>query len=878
MSESLSFSANPLLQSPGGIYSQSSNFLDVVQSAVDPRTGQFNLAITLPTLLGNNLSGPILGLTLSFSALMSNRTNGYGLGWSLLLSQVVLNQDSAFLTLSTGENFAIDLQASDMSIGGQLVFADHKLKSFKVTRLSNESFRIDSKSGVVEILTKVAAGGSYVVHEVRSTEGRRLYLEWVSFNGVEMLQRVRDESRILFEVQKGSGRVYLVMNPESASPFKLELWLLNDVLRNVKFPEVDSLFSFSYQPVEVGADLTLLFPTDVTGPLGAHDSITWSVNSNGHQLPSGAPIKYLPRVTLWLQRTGDPAADLLHRYQWVNTRNHFGFGSGGAFRWESGRDNLYQVNVEYDYSVIETLVDTSDGDLVTIKRVWNRFHLPTLEASITGQCEVLRNTTYHVDPDLGWDDQPPYCQLPYLLSTTYRRLSEERTEDTEYRYDDYGNILYTRFPNGLVEVSEYHPASGSSDCPKDSLDMVRFLSKKTVIPAPSEHPSPTLHTTYRYEELPSLVAQEAPFTVVVEEQAWNEHDNQLLETTIQTYVRTMDARNTHYGRLETAITTINGFSAVTRYTYTQEPDRLRTRVTIEGHDFDKANPVSQSVSEDSRSLLTGLTAEETSAAGANTAYEYDALGRIIRTVLAKGSRYEASQSCAYHLDDAFTRGHSPKGVDSSVAFEETDASGRHRRCWLDGRARIVSIELEDLDNAPATFREISRTTYDSLGRASTHTSAEWDGAGNKIFELTTQTRFDDWGNATAVTSPTAVVNRNVADPVLMRSEQWQESASGTRTAKHVVYSNVAGSPIQQELYDNKDALVRTVLLTRDGLDRMVEQRVSPVGLPDVVTLYRYDNASRVIEQVLPDATRVNWTYAAHSDGEHPESVHLVKAP
>jgi YD repeat-containing protein len=105
-------------------------------------------------------------------------------------------------------------------------------------------------------------------------------------------------------------------------------------------------------------------------------------------------------------------------------------------------------------------------------------------------------------------------------------------------------------------------------------------------------------------------------------------------------------------------------------------------VIIEGHDFNTASPVSQSISEDSQSLLTGLTIEKVSAAGVITVYEYDALGRIIKTMIAKGSPYSATRLCAYHIDDEFIKRYRPEGSALSVLIEETDASGRRRRSTM----------------------------------------------------------------------------------------------------------------------------------------------------------------------------------------------------
>ena len=254
-------------------------------------------------------------------------------------------------------------------------------------------------------------------------------------------------------------------------------------------------------------------------------------------------------------------------------------------------------------------------------------------------------------------------------------------------------------------------------------------------------------------------------------------EGKLLESTRQTYLQD---EGPDYGRIDTAITTINDLATVTRYVYITEADRLRTEIIVEGYDFTGDNPVSRSISTDSRSSLTGQTIEETSAAGVTTAYQYDLLGRITETVIAKGSGYEATRTCDYHLSDSFTKDNRPKMLASSVALEETDASGQRRRSWLDGKGRTVSVELEDLVNGTeGTFRELSRTTFDPFGRVEiANTVLEWLADGTKAFELTTITGYDDWGNANTVISPTGVTSHTWHDPIAMRTEQWQETASG----------------------------------------------------------------------------------------------------
>ena len=86
------------------IHSNATNFQSFLQSGVDPRTGQYTLAIKLPTLAGNDLIGPQLPLQLAFSPL-NDQDSGFGKGWSLGLTQYV--PGSHMLTLHSGETFKV---------------------------------------------------------------------------------------------------------------------------------------------------------------------------------------------------------------------------------------------------------------------------------------------------------------------------------------------------------------------------------------------------------------------------------------------------------------------------------------------------------------------------------------------------------------------------------------------------------------------------------------------------------------------------------------------------------------------------------------------------------------------------------------------------
>lgn len=904
--------SQPTAATAGGIYSQANNFLSVVQSAVDPRTGQFNLAISLPSLLANNLSGPSLAVTWGFSSLSSQRDQGYGLGWSILLSMLVNDGNVPSLRLTSGEQFAIDAEKSNWGVGGELVFSDQKLKVLKVTVLSGERFRVEHKSGEVEILKRAGKTGRYLLDELRSPEGRRLTLDWLSTQDSDMLREIKDETRTLMRVEVARHEFVVYLTLDDLKETSVRFSLFDDVLESVYLQGIDKPFRFSYESRPVGHGQQLIFPISITGPLGAEDTIDWS--QSGHELSEGAPYQWLPRVTGWSHRSGGADSTLYRTYEWLGNSNFLGFGSSVGFNWEDGRDNLYQVNRDYEYSVTEKQQDRTGRVLSTITRTWNRFHLQTLETTITGDCEVKVETTYGIDPDESWDNQKPSCQLPHDVKTTWinGKTKAERSQQVTYEYDDYGNILHTRYPTGVEERSEYYPVAGEpGKCPRDASGMVRRLKKKTVTPSSLEKinqlvadqadhgkdaqlkaiieqrgvhgGAPTLSTNYVYVDLPSLIAGEPPFSLVTVEELWD--DTNLLEKTSQDYE--LDAKSPHYGRQTTASTTVGGKTTVTQFDYELLAARLRTSVTIKGFE---ANELNSSCTQDERSLITGLTALELSPAGVKTQYEYDELGRVVHTKVAPDTDFKAERTCNYHLQDSFVEDNAPTiiGADPSkpsVGLEERDATKQRKRSWLDGRGRVVLVQMEDIDNPPenpadpAKFFDVAASVYDALGREKEKTTWDWcAGQTEPLLKLTITTDYDDWGSVKKQVGPTGVISHSLHDPIALRTEQWQESPTGKLSSKQVTFSNVAGSPLREELYDDNGRLVRTTHYTRDGLDRVIEQCVEPTVGAQIKTVFEYDAYSRIVRRTLPDGTAVVWKYLAHSDGDHPESITVEPAP
>ncbi|KPX08016.1 hypothetical protein [Pseudomonas savastanoi] len=127
------------------VHSNAFNFMSCLKSGVDPRTGLYNISISMPELQSNDLRGPGFRLDLSYSQL-NTLDSGYGKGWNLQVSQY--NPATQILSLSTGETFRVDGTGSN----GLRTMSEKKIDTFHFYKRDDTSYRVVHKSGLVEIL------------------------------------------------------------------------------------------------------------------------------------------------------------------------------------------------------------------------------------------------------------------------------------------------------------------------------------------------------------------------------------------------------------------------------------------------------------------------------------------------------------------------------------------------------------------------------------------------------------------------------------------------------------------------------------------------------------------------------------------------------
>ena len=165
------------------VSSNAFNFLNFIQSQVDPRTGQYTCAITLPELKANHLCGPVVPLQLNFNPL-NNSDSGFGIGWNLQLSQY--NPNSRVLSLYTGETFKVNLEETPEGIGKFI--PEKKIDSFHFYILDDKHYRIEHKSGLIEIL-EVGQGGLAMPVQMLSPQGHSVTLQYTPFFTEPLLSR-----------------------------------------------------------------------------------------------------------------------------------------------------------------------------------------------------------------------------------------------------------------------------------------------------------------------------------------------------------------------------------------------------------------------------------------------------------------------------------------------------------------------------------------------------------------------------------------------------------------------------------------------------------------------------------------------------------------
>ena len=862
------------------VHSNAFNFSSYVESGVDPRTGQYTVAIKLPELKGNDLQGPDFELALFYSPL-NTVDSGYGKGWNLQLTQ--LRERNQVVTLSSGESYKVTGESN-----GRLLMREQKLRQFDLYRDppgpgGARRYRVVHRSGLEEVLQVMGGQQAEVALpvELHSPLGHVLYLAYQPWQTEHMrLSTVSDASDQLLGIERQGSLVELLCYPFGGSDggplarYAMTLSGADNRVSRIILPTANqACWTFSYREVR-----GLLCLSEIHTPYGGHESLFYE--DVGHAFPASAGLANLPRVTRHQTAPGfgQPAMEVTYAYPGVSNF----LGGGSSVPWDpDGLDNLYQVAADYSYGSIESwLVDKQPVRVIT--RTFNRFHLLTSQRTVQGD-NVREDITTYAQNGGGFDAQPPSFQLPILelkrwsLMSQPTKLREERVLSS---HDNHGNVLTRLQANGVLETQTWYQAP-EAGYPGDGHGFVRHLKTRTVTPAANgQGAAATLKQYYRYTALTPLGSDlEKPWVLVESEQLLDaDNSDALLEETFYSYHRQTSVPFV-YGRLSSKTLSYPGevdgtflpTSSSYQYSKPAGTGALQTDEGIKGYDGELKYIQLQ------HDLQTGEPLLNRDDNDVEIRYQYDALRRVTRETVAPGTDYEAFRHYRYFLcandnEQAQQWAYDVKQVETHTLF--------------DGLSRVVSEAREDIDSATfaGASRPIYRGRYDELGQLVEETEIDW--LGDQLLELTSRYAYDDWGEQYSVTGPEGVTAVQMTDQVESsvgpvrfewreRAEIVDEEGKPKRLSGTVRTDlNLFEQPIRIERLDPAGQRISLQFNEHDGLGRISKQTLG-TGTGQRIESFVHDPFDRQLEHHLADRNnRVYRTYARHSREDLPVSIRV----
>lgn len=822
---------------------QAGNFVNALETSVDPRTGQFMVNLPLVSIAGNRGLGPELSLSLSYSPLNS-RNYGFGNGFSLGISR--FNNKSNSLELSSGETYRVTPGTDNVN--------NQKLDTFRFmyTNGSDDSdgYTITWKEGVTEFLTD-QGDNNYVLTSLISPLGRTISVEW-SWNGREpMITEIKDETTLLCRFTYDNV-VIMTMWPDTKDEYQTHFYLINDnqldtVTRQVSGNE----FLSWYLGYSLSQDGDILLLTDITYPTGMKDHVEYS-QIEGHMFPSSSGVyNRLPVVITHIMTPGGAQPETIKMYSYTQ-HNFLGY-NGNFGNWEGNNDYIYTTLTDYTYGSIETI--QSGADKLIIERVYNNYHLLVSEETCRNQSTYRKEMTYYAQPGVFIDSQPAQFQLTKMLKETWTdSKGAQRTQTTETEFDVAGNPVYEKAPDGTETITNWYKASGETGCPAEPNGFTRFIKSSKTIPRKTSYSAPVMETQYTFSTL-------SKNNHIVQSQVENYADDVLLSRKKFTYNSIVN--NSEYGRIlfeeDSKYTKGAGseyYTSTLEYVTTLSNGRLITDITFTGHDG-----LTLSTSQE-KSVFSGKLLSEKNGLGVVDVYTYDKAGRLLTQTHAPETVYTSKTTCSYSIEN--------NGPVTTIS----DSSGNQVKVQFDGVGRETGRTVFDSANTQKWY-QVSETVFNEFGEEISRINHDWLTHSAERYSLKMLTTIDNWGNAGLQSASDGTRAHAVTDPIMLSTQVWMDETSsvnalgtGKETTQLDMVSQLPVSVVRTNL--SGDTLGHT-LQEWDGLGRMCLEQDEREN----ITLRTYDVYGRLLSQSHPDGTIVSRTYAPHLIDEMVTSITIT---
>jgi RHS repeat-associated protein len=830
---------------------------------VDPRTGLFEVHVPLPSVTGNNGSGPVVDMSLFYTPVVNNSA-ALGDGWSLAFT--TYNEKKQQLTLHSGEVLHIE-KSKDLQQPAVEVNWD------------GTSLIVSRRDGRQEVLKQVDDTKIYVPETITTDGYNRLSLTWVSVPHTIgdtthyqiQLTGIKDATRELLNVAytsatdeatpvAASATITYWPNDESER-LSFNLALEDHALKSVTAAN-GTQSTFEYQDHATCGWLL----TTITTFEGLKEDVTYE--DNGLKFDDNLKLSALPCVsthTLIPLGSGTPVTTR-YTYQRVDPKNYTTMVEKGA---NPTRTTTYHYDEHHE--VVKEVSSQGSGEVITRyeakqavgrnrsvrttftkyqkdnksreKAVMSQFDHDSVNAINNLQSGVLTDW-YHSG---GARDMYQMSEADQALAGLLM-VREEKTEDEYIEYAKWEQ-LYKYHPlaaklsdpvlfYGSIFPSKYIRAETVRRRDFNAEDSLNGLNRNLIFQkckAVKEH---ALFKFHDYTKVNGMRDLKVAYTLQVVNAAQSIENAALIAQEIS-YFEDDDFRKGRQWTINQSSTDSRGEPISTeperRFEYTLEGTELTTTTTETKDDTDRSTS-------QTHSILSGRLIRQVDEDGNRADFAYNECGQLVsHTTCAQSEAYKQTTTYDYP---------------SPGRLEVTEPNGQKRVSEYDGQDNLIKEYVQD----GSELRLVVEVSYDDLGRKLRTTRHDYLADGTQVSEWC-EVKYDDWNEECSRLYSNGQEVFNQYDPVALTRTEW----TGVATDLHgkVTTYNEDGTVNKVEWKDAGGNVYQTQTSTYTHAGQVAKlQTTKEFG--DITIDYTYDGIGRLLSEHHvekgADTTELTYTY------------------
>ena len=804
------------------MFSQAYNNANCLFGQPDPQTGTFSMGHNFGSLQANAGFGPSYDFSMSFSLLSTlggGNNTGVGAGFALKLGGYSFGSQT--LTLNGGDSYKVFWQGAgewDLS---------HKAKDIVVHGNGIDEAYIYHKNGDIEFLkSDFGSNSDMYLSRYTAADGRYLNFSYFYQNGYYRLTKVEDSDNDLATINYDDNysKATITVHPSSSTEMKTFtlhfngdgcIWLMETPTGNI---------NIEYDPYVDGSGISMFPISRITYPTGATELIEYQ---KWMQLPIGAPVNQMPAMSTYTKTVASNQPPIVTMYEYDDSGYNY-WGSNSGVAWQDNYDGLFNCYWAYRYKST-----SSCGSKKTVA-TYNKFHqtVRTIETNGDESTTKTTNYDYYCNEDVVFDEQEMRYELQKSKSIVLQDSSGASNTFTEtYEYDEYANLLSKVEPNGTSTVNVYYAAGGEDGCPANPHGLVGFIKSETMHPNDG---SAGRTKTYTYK-LATAVDGVTDRCIVTDTKSFDGN------TVVVSHFDSGKAQCLPSQQ----VVTMNGIVSSKTFNFTFNADSFTVQETTTGFDG-----LSFSTSTTS-SILRGLTLQEIDRTGVKTNYTYDVLGRVLTTVTAATTDYEATTTYTY-TDN-------PNGSIGTL-ISQTTSTGLAMDIFYDADQKELTVKKKDQHGV---MRKTKDTSYDNQGRVVTETNFDYSIADDQSIEETYTDAvtkvYGYWGEVKEeqFNGGATGIETIVIDPInLQRTTQLVTNDYTPVAGATVITYNLFSKEEQVDILTLSGSVYSTTKKTYDGFG-LVSSTTTPMSASASI---KYDNYDRPIEATHFDGTVISMEY------------------